>query len=221
MMTTAPRGRANSDAWQEKEPEMNRTLHIAAGAATMQAIASQAAHAHVGVSQTTGFVHGLGHPLGGLDHILAMVMVGILAAQIGGRALWLVPGAFVAAMVPGGIVGTFGFEPSVVELGIGLSIAVLGGVVALRTQLDMGIAMAVVGFFGLFHGFAHGAEMPSTGSGLGYGAGFVLATGLLHAVGLGFGLALSSGAFAQGRQVLQAIGGGVALAGAAILTGLV
>lgn len=200
---------------------MNRTLRIALGAATMQALLVQAAQAHVGVGHTSGFVHGFGHPLGGLDHVLAMVMVGVLAAQIGGRALWLVPATFMSAMVLGGVTGTLGFDLSFVELGIGLSVVVLGAVVALGLRPDLAVAMALAGVFAMFHGFAHGAEMPATGSGLGYGAGFVLATGILHAIGLGVGLALSAGASARGRQALQAIGGGVALAGAAIVTGVV
>jgi len=199
---------------------MNRTQLIALSATAILAATSQAAQAHVGVGPTSGFAHGFAHPIGGLDHILAMVLVGVLAAQIGGRAMWLVPTSFLGVMVLGGVAGAIGIGLPFVELGIGLSVVVLGAVVALGLRIAMAFAMALVGFFAMFHGFAHGAEMPAVGSGLGYGVGFLLATAALHAVGLGFGLALSRFAFAKGAHVVKATGGAAALAGVAIVTGL-
>ncbi len=199
---------------------MNRIPLIILSAATMLAVTSHTAQAHVGIGQTSGFVYGLGHPISGIDHILAMVMVGAFAAQIGGRAMWLVPATFVTVMVLGGSVGTASIGLPFVELGIGLSVLVLGAVVALGLRIAVTLAMALVGFFAMFHGYSHGAEMPATGSGLGYGVGFVLATAALHALGLGFGLVLSRGASGRGAHLVQATGSAVALAGAVIVTGM-
>lgn len=199
---------------------MKRTQLAALVAASVLAVTSQAAQAHVGVGHTSGIAQGFGHPIGGLDHVLAMIMVGVLAAQLGGRAMWLVPASFVTVMVLGGVVGTAGIGLPFVELGIGLSVVALGAVVAFGLRIAMVAAMAVVGFFAMFHGYAHGAEMPATGSGLGYGAGFVLATAALHALGLGFGLVASHLASGKGARLVQATGGATALAGVAIVTGI-
>lgn len=199
---------------------MNRTQLIVFCAAAILAVTSQAAQAHVGVSHTSGFAYGFGHPIGGLDHILAMVLVGVLAAQMGGRAIWLVPATFVAVMALSGVVGALGIGLPFVELGVGLSVVVLGAVVALGLRMTVALAMGLVGFFAAFHGFAHGAEMPATASGFGYGVGFVLATAVLHAVGIGFGLALSRWVSAKGTNLVRATGGVAALAGAAIVTGV-
>src|SRR5262245_27442008 len=119
-----------------------------------------AAFAHTGAGQASGFAHGFLHPFGGLDHVLAMSAVGLLAARLGGRAMWLIPLSFVAMMVLGGIAGVNGVNLPFVELGISGSILVLGFVIALGRQLPTTLAMALVGFFGIFHGFAHGTEMP-------------------------------------------------------------
>jgi urease accessory protein len=202
-----------------RNQKMSKNQIIALGAAAMLAVSAQAAQAHVGVSHTSGFAHGFAHPIGGLDHILAMILVGILAAQIGGRAMWLVPASFVAVMVLGGIVGTSGIGLPFVELGIGLSVVVLGAVVALGVRMAVMLAMALVGFFAMFHGFAHGAEMPATSAGIDYGVGFVAATAVLHAIGVGFGLTVARWAAGKGKGLVQATGGAAALAGAALVTG--
>ena len=180
---------------------------------------SGAAQAHTGVGDTNGFAHGFAHPMSGIDHILAMVAVGLLAAHLGGRALWLVPLSFVSMMAVGGALGIAGATLPYAEVGIGLSVVAFGALVALRTALPVAAAMAMVGFFALFHGHAHGAEMPQTASGLHYGLGFVTATAVLHAVGIGFGLLIGQIGQITGRRVLQMIGGGVAIAGVAILAG--
>src|SRR5689334_1037308 len=127
------------------------------------------AYAHVGVGDTSGFVHGFSHPLGGIDHILAMVAVGAFAAHLGGRALWLVPLTFVSVMALAGLAGMAGVGLPYVEIGIAMSVVVLGLVIALRLSLPTVAAMALVGFFAIFHGHAHGAEMPDSASGLAYG----------------------------------------------------
>jgi urease accessory protein len=142
------------------------------------------AYAHVGVGDTVGFAHGVAHPLRGLDHILAMVAVGLWAAQHGGRARWIIPASFVLVMAFGGFVGTTGILVPFVEPGIVLSVLVLGVLVAAAVRLPLFASALIVGLFAIFHGHAHGVEMPPNASGLAYGAGFVLATAFLHALGI-------------------------------------
>ena len=141
-------------------------------------------HAHVLPGQPHGFFHGLSHPIHGLDHVLAMIAVGLWAAQLGGRALWLVPLNFVGIMALGGILGASGVPVPFVETGIILSVVVLGLLIAGAVRLPLLAGAALVGLFALFHGHAHGAEMPATARGLLYGLGFVMVTALLHAVGI-------------------------------------
>jgi len=161
----------------------------------------------------TGFVH----PLGGIDHVLAMVAVGLFAAQLGGRALWLVPASFVAAMAAAGLAGMSGVAMPMVETGIAASIIVLGGAIALRISMPLAAAPALVGFFAIFHGYAHGLETPDTASGLLYGLGFVAATALLHAVGIGVGLAVGRLDGAFGRNLVRVAGSLAAIAGVVML----
>ena len=134
---------------------------------------STAPEAHTGVGSTQGYMSGFAHPFSGPDHILAMVAVGLYAAFLGGRAMYVVPVAFVSMMAVGGIVGISGVTLPLVEMGIGLSVLLLGAAVALRIELPTLAAMALVGFFAIFHGHAHGSEMPVNVSGLGYAVGFV------------------------------------------------
>jgi len=183
-------------------------------------ITAAAAEAHTGVGSTMGFTHGFGHPFSGLDHILAMVAVGLFAANLGGRALWLVPLSFVAMMAVGGALGVAGIDMPFFEIGIAASVIVLGLAVALQWNLPVAGAMALVGFFALFHGHAHGAEMPVDASGLAYGVGFVLATAILHLIGIGLGLGIGMLAKATSKRTMQAGGAVMSLAGAAMLTGL-
>jgi urease accessory protein len=183
--------------------------------------ATSVAQAHVGVGDVNGFHHGFMHPMSGIDHILAMVAVGLFAAHLGGRALWLVPATFVGTMAIGGALGMAGFPLPYVEVGIGLSVVVFGIAVASGINLPVAAAMGVVGFFAIFHGHAHGAEMPQTASGLEYGAGFVVATTTLHAIGIALGLAIGRLGQAYGRRVLQTAGAAMAVTGVAILAGYV
>jgi urease accessory protein len=206
----------------EREISMNRIARPLA-AASLALVATIAlptiASAHPGHDGTSGFIHGFLHPLGGLDHILAMVAVGLFAARLGGRALWLVPASFVITMAAAGIAGMAGLALPYVEAGIALSILVLGAAIALETTMPVAAAMGLVAFFAVFHGHAHGAEMPETMSGLAYGAGFVAATAALHALGIGLGLAIGRSSEMFGRRVLQVGGSAAALAGAALLAG--
>lgn len=151
-------------------------------------LVASAAQAHTGSGSTHGFMHGAEHPFGGLDHLLAMVAVGLWAAQLGGRSLWAVPLTFVGIMAVGGMLGMAGIGMPFVEIGILGSVLALGVIVAAAVRLPLGWSMALVGFLALFHGQAHGAEMPADSSGIAYAAGFVLATAVLHASGIAIGI---------------------------------
>ncbi len=188
---------------------------IAAAAAALLAL-SGAALAHSGAGVTSSFAHGFVHPIGGIDHVLAMVAVGLYAALLGGRALWLVPATFVGAMAAGGALGMAGLALPYGEIGIALSVIALGLAVALRISLPTLTATTLAGLFAIFHGHAHGAEMPDA-SGLAYAAGFMLATALLHGVGIALGLAAGRLSERGGWRAAQAAGGAMALAGGAIL----
>lgn len=177
------------------------------------------AFAHTGVGDAVGFAHGFGHPLGGLDHVLAMVAVGVLAAVLGGRALWLVPLSFLAVMVLGFGVGLTQVNLPFVELGIALSSVVIGIAATLRRRLPVAAAMALVGTFAVFHGYAHGAEMPATTDGLGYAAGFLAATALLHLAGLAATLGLVNLTGRHARLLSRIAAGTIALGGAGLLAG--
>jgi len=166
-------------------------------------------YAHTGVGQTTGFGAGLGHPIGGIDHLLAMVAVGLWAAQLGGRAVWVVPGAFVSLMIFGGILAFSGVQVPYVEQGILVSVLVLGVLIAAAFRLPLAASAVLIGIFAVFHGHAHGAEMPLAMGAVSYSLGFALATALLHGAGIAGGLLLQ-------RMNVEKV---VRLAGAAIAVG--
>lgn len=195
---------------------MGLSMHRLLAAAAALVLSSTLAHAHPG-GPSHDLVHGFQHPIGGLDHVLAMVAVGLLAAQLGGRALWLVPGAFVAVMAVAAAFGVIGVTPPRAEIGIAASVLVLGAVVALRIGMPAGLAATIVGVFAIFHGVAHGAEMPQTMSGLSYGIGFVAATALLHAAGIGIGLLAYRFNDVAGPYALRALGGCIAAFGAMMI----
>ena len=158
------------------------------------------------------FASGFGHPLGGLDHVLAMVAVGLWATQLGGRALWLVPLTFVLTMAVGGSLGFLGIPLPMVETGIAGSVLILGALVALASRLPLVASMALVGLFAIFHGYAHGAEMAVESSALWFSLGFMLATAILHGAGIGIALAARQGMNARLVRV-----GGVAIAAGGVL----
>jgi urease accessory protein len=166
-------------------------------------------------------MHGFMHPLGGLDHQLAMILVGIFAYQLGGRALWLVPLTFVGVMALGGFLGVAGVRVPFIEAGITLSIIVLGAIVAFGARIPVAVAMGIVGLFAIFHGHAHGSEMPLDASGVAYGLGFMLATAILHAVGIGIGFLIGMTSKTLGNNVYRVAGGLASLAGIAILVGAI
>ena len=177
--------------------------------------APAAALAHPGHDGAGGLVHGFVHPVTGIDHVLAMIAVGVLAAQYGGRALWLVPMSFLVAMAAAGAIGMAGIPVQIVEVGIGLSVVVLGLMIAFQIKPPTLVAMVVVGFFALFHGYAHGSEMPNGLAGLSFAAGFLVATALLLGAGVGLGLLLQRRTLS--RRLIQAGGGAMALVGIAVL----
>jgi urease accessory protein len=146
------------------------------------------AQAHTGVSPAHDLLHGIAHPLTGLDHVLAMFAVGLWAAQRGGRAIWFVPLTFVLVMTLGATLGMSGISIPFVESGIAISVLVLGIFVAAAVRLPLSISAAIVGLFALLHGHAHGAEIPSSATGMTYMAGFILATIFLHAAGISVGI---------------------------------
>jgi urease accessory protein len=178
-----------------------------------------AALAHVGVGEPTGFAHGFMHPLGGLDHQLAMILVGIFAYQLGGRALWLVPFTFVSVMAVGGFLGVMGVTIPFVDIGIVFSAIVFGAIVAFKVKAPVALAMSVVGLFAIFHGHAHGSEMPMDSSGVEYGLGFMLATALLHACGIGIGVLIGMSSRTLGHNAHRFVGGLASMAGFALLLG--
>jgi urease accessory protein len=174
------------------------------------ALAPQAALAHVERGAASGFLAGLEHPISGWDHVLAMVSVGLWGAQLGAPAMWLLPVAFPMVMAFGGMLGLIGVPLPGIEIGIALSAVALGGVVLAEARPPLAVAAALVAFFAIFHGYAHGAELPPGSSGLLYSVGFVIATGALHATGIAIGLIHR---WSAGRALLRAAGGGVAAAG--------
>lgn len=147
-------------------------------------------NAHTGLGSHNSWMHGFFHPLGGVDHILAMVAVGIWAAQMGGRAIWLMPLAFVMVMILGGMLGMVTLPFVFVEHGIALSLLVLGGLIAATIRLPLIASIMLISVFALCHGYAHGNEMLPGLSIVSYAAGFAFATALLHlcGVGLAFGV---------------------------------
>ena len=174
------------------------------------ALISAAAHAHSDQVSTGGFMAGYLHPLTGLDHLLAMIAVGIWGATLGAPLIWALPVAFPFMMVVGGVLAIFGVPLPYVELGVALSVLVLGMAIALRWRAPLPAAVAVVAFFGLLHGYAHGSELPGAAAPAAYAAGFVISTGLLHLAGIAFGNVKK---VLHGENILQAAGALIALVG--------
>lgn len=168
------------------------------------------AWAHAQEDKASGFLTGFLHPISGWDHVLAMIAVGVWGAQLGAPAMWLLPVAFPMLMALGGTMGLLGIPLPGTELGIALSAIVLGAMVFAEARPPLWVAATVVAIFAVFHGHAHGTELPPGGDGLLYSAGFVVATGCLHGVGITIGLVHR---WASGRLALRAAGAIVALAG--------
>jgi urease accessory protein len=190
--------------------KMKHWKQYSALAAALLLLAPTIAQAHQEAGQAAGFLAGLSHPVSGLDHVLAMVAVGLWGAVLEAPAIWVLPVAFPAVMALGGLMGLLGIQLPGVEVGIAVSAIVLGAAVLTELRPPLWLATTIVAFFAIFHGHAHGRELPDGTSALLYSLGFVMATGLLHAFGILLGVAHR---WSAGRQVVRAAGGGVALAG--------
>ncbi|RKF13548.1 protein hupE [Roseovarius spongiae] len=185
-------------------------------AAAALSIAGTPALAHLNPAEHGSFAAGLSHPAFGLDHILAMLAVGLWAATLGGRAIWALPSSFVGVMMVGFMAAVAGIGLPLVEPMILVSVLALGLAVALSLRLPISAAAGVVGVFALFHGHAHGGELGTAGA-LAFGAGFAITTALLHAVGVGVALAASR--IIAGSKVLQGMGWATALCGLWVIVG--
>jgi urease accessory protein len=184
-----------------------RRIFMVAGFAVL---AASPAWAHTQEGQAAGFLTGLRHPVSGLDHVLAMVAVGLWGAQLRAPAIWLLPVTFPMVMAFGGFLGLIGVPLPGVEIGVASSAILLGSMVAKEARPPLWLAAALVGFFAIFHGYAHGTELPPGQSGLTYSFGFVIATGCLHATGIAIGLIHRWG---WGKVALRVAGASVAAAG--------
>jgi urease accessory protein len=186
-------------------------LAYAAAALVLRALPAEA---HIIEGQAAGLLAGLWHPVSGLDHVLAMVSVGLWGAQLGAPAVWLLPVTFPMVMAFGGFLGLVGVPLPGVEAAIALSALLLGIMVAFEVRPSLGVAAGLVGFFAIFHGHAHGTELPAGQSGLLYSVGFVIATGCLHLIGIAIGLVYR---WPIGQIALRLAGALVAVAGGVFL----
>jgi urease accessory protein len=178
------------------------------------AAGSAPAFAHGGGDIAGGFLGGFAHPLFGPDHVAAMVAVGLWGAVLGPPALWLLPVAFPLVMALGGVLGIAGVALPRVEIGVAASAIVLGAMVVFSVRAPLVIAAAAVAAFAVFHGYAHGAELPAGADAAAYSAGFVIATGMLHLSGIGLGLAAR---WPAGRVAVRLAGAAIAAAGVMFL----
>jgi urease accessory protein len=174
------------------------------------------AFAHEGAGMAGGFASGFMHPVLGWDHVVAMVAVGLWGAFLGRPAIWVLPIVFPMVMAFGGALGLSGLHIAHVETGIALSAIVLGAVVAFAVRPPIALAAVIVGAFAVFHGYAHGVELPKAADPLAYSLGFVIATGLLHLCGIAIGLVVR---WPAGKIAVRALGAAIAMAGVAFLTG--
>jgi len=180
-----------------------------------------AALAHTGTGHVVGFLQGVAHPFTGIDHMLAMVAVGLLAGRLGGRATWLVPASFMSVMAVGALLGMARVAVPFVEIGIAGSILAFGLALASGRDMTVPATMALVGFFALFHGHAHGAEAAHDIASVSYEAGLLIASAMLHALGVFLALAANRHTHIGGRPLLRSTGGILVLAGVGVLAGLI
>jgi urease accessory protein len=196
-----------------KTPRLHFSTQTLAVAALLF-LCAQPALAHPQKGEAVGFLTGFRHPISGLDHVLAMVAVGLWGAQLGSPAIWLLPVAFPMVMAFGGMLGLMGVPLPGTEYGIALSAILLGAVVLFEVRPPLWMAAVLVGFFAIFHGHAHGTELPPGQSAMLYSIGFVIATGCLHAVGIGIGTVHR---WRWGQSFVRFAGGLVAVGGAVFL----
>ncbi|MBI3992967.1 MAG: HupE/UreJ family protein [Candidatus Lambdaproteobacteria bacterium] len=200
--------------------DTTKSLRAVALAAGLM-FAAQTLWAHPLGSLAGGFAPGFAHPLGGMDHVLAMVAVGLWAAQRGGRYVWLLPMSFLGVMLAGGLLGVWGMPLPAVESGIAASVAVLGLLIAMAARLSALPTLILVAGFALFHGHAHGTELAAGSAAAAYAAGFATATAALHLAGLALGASVNRLATLRPLLTVSAwrlSGGVIALTGAALFT---
>lgn len=195
---------------------MKTLIGSLAGVFALLLATTSVALAHTGEGVTGGFISGVLHPIMGFDHVTAMVAVGILGAFLGRPAIWVLPVVFPLVMTIGGIMGILGVPIPGIETGIAGSSVVLGLMILLALRPPLWMASVIVGAFAIFHGHAHGTELPNAANALSYSIGFVISTGLLHLVGIGIGELIR---WPTGRIIARATGGLIALAGVGFLTG--
>lgn len=181
-------------------------------------VLTNSAFAHTGEGLTGGLMSGFMHPIAGLDHVTAMVAVGILGAFLGRPAIWVLPVVFPLVMAFGGILGIVGVPIPHIETGIAVSSIVLGLIIALALKMPLWVAAILVAAFSIFHGHAHGTELPNAANPLAYSIGFVVSTGLLHLAGIAIGELIR---WPAGVVIARAVGGVIALAGVGFLTGMI
>ena len=196
---------------------MSRSSSMIALAALSLLVMTEASFAHTGEGITGGFLSGLTHPIFGWDHVVAMVAVGLWGAILGRPAIWILPIVFPVVMAFGAALGVAGIPVPFIEAGIALSGMVLGLLIVFLIKAPMAIAAVIVGLFAIFHGHAHGTELPESANPISYAVGFVIATGLLHLFGIVFGTLMASEA---GKWAVRAGGALIALVGAAFLFGI-
>lgn len=171
---------------------------------------AKVAEAHVQPGGAAGFVTGFSHPISGLDHVVAMIAIGLWGAQLGTPAIWFLPVAFPIVMAVGGMLALIGVPLPGTEIGIAVSAILLGSAVIVEARPPLPVAVSIAAFFAVFHGHAHGAELPPGADGLVYSLGFVIATGGLHAIGIAIGLV---NRWMWGRTALRLAGGMIGAAG--------
>jgi urease accessory protein len=195
------------------------TIYPAVLLALLLSFVPTTVYAHEGGNMPFGgYLAGLIHPVLGYDHLLAMLCVGILSAQIGGRAIWTVPSTFVGVMAIGGLLGIINIGALPAEAGIALSLILLGGVIAAERRLAIFYAMLTVGFFAVFHGYAHGLEMPSTASPVAFALGFLSGTALIHIAGVIIGDIARH--YERGKLILRLGGAFILIVGLLFLFGI-
>jgi len=200
----------DSDTRSEIPHSTSRISNLVSRIAILIALWPASAFAHIQQGEAAGFLTGFLHPISGLDHVLAMVAVGLWGAQLGAPAIWVLPVAFPLVMAMGGMLGLMGVPVPGIEYGIAASAILLGAAVTLEVRASLFVTALLVGVFAIFHGHAHGTELPPGQSALLYSMGFVIATGCLHALGIGIGAVHR---WPAGRLALRVAGAMVSLAG--------
>jgi urease accessory protein len=189
---------------------VSRISHLASRIVLLIALWPTSAYAHIQQGEAAGFLTGFLHPISGLDHVLAMVAVGLWGAQLGAPAIWVLPVAFPMVMAMGGMLGLMGVPVPGIEYGIAASAILLGAAVMLEMRPPLVLTAMLVGVFAIFHGHAHGTELPPNQSALLYSMGFVIATGCLHGLGIGIGVVHQ---WTWGQRLLRVAGAIVCLGG--------